>query len=540
MQNCSKVLTCLLLSAGVLSSISYAQQNAAPYLEKRGAATQLIVDGRPFLMLSGELDNSSSSSLEYMKPIWPKVAALGLNTVVTPLSWELLEPQEGRFDFTLVDGLIDQARQSDEHIVFLWFASWKNGMSSYAPVWVKDDTRRFPRVIENGHEVEILSTFGTATEQADARAFAALMRHIKQVDGDRHTVLMMQLENEVGVLGDSCDHSRDADQEFASPVPEQLTAYLKAHAGELYPDLRARWDTYGDRTTGTWTQIFGDNQRADEIFMAWNYAQYIQAVAKAGKAQYDIPMYVNTWLDDGTDPPGSYPSGIPQPWVIDVWRAAGSSIDIYSPDLYETDFEEWCQRYHRAGNPLYMPEAEGGATGAANVFYALGEEAGIGFSPYAIDDESTNYVPLSESYHAIADVMPLLLEHQSAGDVHGFVLGPNAEINGPKADFTVNGYTLHVALDNGSGDQAKSGFGMILPLGKNEFLGVGKGFHVTFTPRDDSATLVGIASVDEGVFKDGKWIPGRRLNGDENDQGASWRFDSQRVRIERILLYRYQ
>ena len=109
-----------------------------------------------------------------MKPIWPRLAAMDLNTVVTPLSWELIEPTEGKFDFTLVDGLLDQARQQHLHIVFLWLASWKNGMSSYAPVWVKQDTRRFPRVVEHGNEVEVLSPLGAATQQADARAFAAL------------------------------------------------------------------------------------------------------------------------------------------------------------------------------------------------------------------------------------------------------------------------------------------------------------------------------------------------------------------------------
>ena len=196
-----------------------AQPGTLPHLEKRGAAMQLIVDGKPFLMLSGELHNSSSSDLNYMKPIWPKLEALGLNTVVTPLSWELIEPTEGKFDFSLVDGLIGQARQAHERLVFLWLASWKNGKSSYAPVWVKQDTRRFTRVVEHGNEVEILSPLCAATEEADARAFAALMHHIKDVDGSEHTVLMMQVENEVGVLGDARDHSAAADRAFAAASP---------------------------------------------------------------------------------------------------------------------------------------------------------------------------------------------------------------------------------------------------------------------------------------------------------------------------------
>jgi len=176
--------------------IAVSQQSSAPHLEKRGSATQLIVDGKPFLILSGELHNSSSSNLDYMKPLWSGLAGMGLNTVITPLSWELVEPTEGHYDFALVDGLLAQARESHEKIVFLWLASWKNGMSSYPPAWVKQDTKRFPRVVVKGREVEVLSPAASETQKADARAFTALMQHIKQADTD-HTVLRMQVENDV-------------------------------------------------------------------------------------------------------------------------------------------------------------------------------------------------------------------------------------------------------------------------------------------------------------------------------------------------------
>ncbi len=526
-------ITLLILA---FSTVSSPQQNgSAPHLEKRGSTTQLIVDGKPFLILSGELHNSSSSSLEYMKPLWPKLAGMGLNTVITPLSWELVEPREGTYDFSLVDGLLAQAREAHERVVFLWLASWKNGMSSYAPVWVKQNTKHFPRVVQHGKEVEILSPMGNATEEADAKAYAALMSHIKEVDARDHTVVMMQVENEVGVLGDSRDRSDAANRAFYSAVPSELTSYLLAHRDSLYPSLRALWEANGAKTSGTWAQVFGDSPGGDEIFMAWHYAHFIQGVTAKGKAAYDIPMYVNTWLAGDDSKPGSYPSGCPEPWVVDVWRAAGTALDLYAPDLYAENFVEWCRRYHRTGNPLFMPEARGGKTGAANVFYALGEEAGLGFSPFAIEDDTDPNSDLAASYRELATLAPILAEHQSAGDAHGFVLDKAH----PSVDFTANGYALHVALDEIFGHGTDMGYGLIMADGPDRFTGAGKGFRVSFSPINEKDRQVGIGTIDEGVFEDGKWVPGRRLNGDENDQGQGWRVDSRSMHTEKVSLYRF-
>ena len=527
-----RYLTFLLTLSGALA---LAAAGDAPHLEKRGQTTQLIVDGKPYLMLAAELHNSSSSSLDYMAPVWPRLAAIPLNTVLTPLSWELIEPQEGKFDFTLLDGLLKQAREQHLRVVFLWLAAWKNGMSSYAPLWVKRDTERFPRVVENGNEVEVLSPRGTATQEADSKAFAAVMRHIEEVDSQEHTVLMMQVENEVGVLGDTRDHSASANKAFQSEVPAELPRYLNAHKDELYPELRELWSEHGNKTSGTWAQMFGETPRADEIFMAWHYARYIQAVAAAGKQAYQLPMYVNTWLGHESAVPGNYPSGGPQPRVIDIWKAAGSAIDIYTPDIYQPNFAEWCSRYGRAGNPLFIPEATGGAVGAANAFYAFGEADAIGMSPFAIDSFRDKENELGKSYSVLRQLAPQLLEHQAKDEVHGFTLDKNH----PAMTFVMNGYQIEVSLDEIFGNNAEQGFGLIMSDGAERFLGAGKGVRVSFQPRSADARKVGIASIVEGAYEDGEWKAGRHLNGDENDQGRYWRFDPREIRIEKAALYRF-
>jgi len=430
-------------------------KNSIPHLKKQGTATQLIVDGRPYLILGGELGNSSSSSLEYMEPIWPRLVKLNLNTVLAPVYWDLIEPEQGKFDFALVDGLIKDARRHNLRLVLLWFASWKNSMSCYVPLWVKTNQERFGRARDSqGRGMEILSTFSEQNRDADARAFAALMKHIRQIDGAEHAVIMIQVENEIGMIPEARDHSDIANELFDKPVPKELMDYLATHKDSLMPEFREVWEAAGHKTSGTWEEVFGTGSGTDEIFMAWHYARYVNKVVEAGKAEYPLPMYVNAALIRPNYKPGQYPSAGPLPHIMDVWRAGGPMIDFFSPDIYFPNFVEWCIKYHRSGNPLFIPEAGRGAESPANAFYAFGCHDAMGFCPFSIESiAEPDNTPLAQAYDVLSQMSPLILENQGKNKMAGVLLDKDNQ----KQKVEFGKYVLSVSHDYTWGWSAGAG-----------------------------------------------------------------------------------
>ena len=534
-----------------------ASTGGTPHLERRGQATQLIVDGQPFLMLGGELHNSSSSSVAYMKSVWPRLAAMHMNTVLLPIAWETIEAEEGKFDFGVVDGLLEDARANNLRLVILWFGAWKNTYSSYTPAWVKTNLTRFPRVqTSDGRDTERLSPFSAAVRDADARAFAKLMSHLRDVDGERHTVLMVQVENEVGVIPQSRDHSEAANAAFAREVPEKLMGYLANHRSSLNPELRAAWEEAGAKTKGTWQEVFGKTSLTDDLFMAWQYATYIDRVAAAGKAEYPLPMYANAALIRPNYEPGQYNSGGPLPHSMDVWRAGAPSLDFISPDIYFNEFAHWAEEYARSGNPLFIPEAQGGVTGAANVLYAVGRGRAIGFSAFGVDDlgnspldlvgitnpaEHVDSSALGAMYLTLSRLEPLLLKGQQTGALSAALLEGEAQ---RAARTAVGDYTANVARAGAPSASGARVGALFIQTGANEFLVVASGdAMVTFSADTPGPPTVGIESTDEEFFENGAWTPRRRLNGDENSQGQALRLRASDVaegRIYRVRLYRYK
>ena len=569
--------------AALIAGRCYGQAaSGVPHLQKQGTATQLIVDGAPFLAVTGELGNNTATSLENMQPIWSKLVAGNLNCVLAAVHWAQMEPAEGHYEFALVDGLIQEARRNNLKLVFLWFGSWKNGLSSYVPYWVKQDYKRFPRIqIKGGKALELLSTFGDATRDADARAYRALMRHIKEVDGQRHTVVMMQVENEVGVLRDSRDRSAPANRAFAGPVPRELMSYLQQHKDTLIPELREVWAANGSKTSGTWEEVFGpgkpdsvdmpiqttsppmspeEHDRSwrqlhwpvDEIFMAWNYARFVGKVIEEGKAEYNIPMYVNAWLQQPNHAwPGSYPSGGPLPQVHDIWRAGAPAADVLAPDLYLEYFDEVSERFTRNGNPLFIPET---SANAANVMSAFGKYNAIAFSPFGIERSVGPDTELAAAYRVISQLAPAIAAQQGKGTITAVRMNRgDAPLNVKLGDYTldltyIGAGRVPIAPEPATAGQPRPPQGppavqaaaILIAAGPNEFyFGAGAGgLKIGFTANTPGPRIVGLGDVQEGKFVDGKWRVVRQLGGDDTGQGEILSLRPNTVL--RVTVYRYE
>lgn len=558
------VVLCVFILTGYLV---HAQNNSIPHLEKKGEISQLIVKGKPFLALAGELRNSSASSPEYMKSIWPEFNGSGLNTVLAVVSWNQIEPEEGKFDFSQMDAMIKDARENDLKLVILWFGSFKNGGSGYIPSWVGRDYNRFPRAVtRDGLSVPCLSVLYENNWEADKKAYKAMLSHLKEIDSKENTVLFIQVENEMGLFFER-DYSEKGDKLFHSEVPEELIEYLTKNKKNLLPETLKLWSNSNFSTKGTWEQVFGKNVTTSEFFMAWYYSSYTNAVTKAGKDVYPIPAFVNVALQHAGDiVPGDYPSGGPVAQVHDIWRAGAPDVDFYSPDIYDPEFSEILDRYSRKQTAVFVPES--GAS-AANAVYLIGERRGFGFSPFGIDGAIKNHQQSDffDTYRMIASFSDIITEHQAKGTIRAawlselnpeitvqeFVLGDHKVIVNLAKPFRFGQAQETPSQGSGMfGPRGRKGFAMVLLMGENEYLVMAANAQVTFAPANGEGNTA-FSKVNEGFFENNVWHPLRWLNGDETNvsqdldqmalkgqSGYGLLFRSEKPQLQRVWLYDFK
>ena len=516
----------------------------------------------PYPILGGELSNSAATSVADIDEVMPRMRALGLNTVLVPAYWELMEPVEGKFDFTLIDRTIDVARREQLHVVFLWFGTWKNSMSCYAPSWFKQDTKRFPRAMTaEGKQMEIASCFSDNVLQADLKAFSALMRHIREKDPQREVVVMMQIENEIGMLESARDHS---------PLAEK--AYKKER----------------------WAERYGTDEYADEKFMALSYACYVEHLAKAAREIHDMPLYVNAAMNSRGRRPGEYPSAGPLAHLIDFWHEGAPSIDLLAPDIYDTGFKSWCAQYAMPLRPqdggtvknrLFIPESRCCENSGVRALYAFGEHQALGFSPFAIDQASEKE---TESVMKAYGLLKQLSNGKWLNIKMSWGLLFDQEdreriINDDNVVITCRHFfTLPWDPRATDGTTWPEGGAMLIRLGKYDYLLVGSGVVIDFkTPTEKQQTeqkqlgedgfaeaggamfnvqrsarpkdacyrrdarmfngkRLGLLSVDEvSIADNGTMQYLRRHNGDQTHQGRHARIGVGEWKILHIKLYEY-
>ena len=543
-----------------------AQAQRQPRLEHRDNSTaRIVVNDRPMLMIGGELGNSSASTPEDVKRTFSHLHKMGLNTVLVPVSWELIEPQEGEFDMGTLDVILSEARHNELKVVLLWFGAWKNSMSCYAPEWFKRDVKRFPRAhTSEGVPVEEASSLSKNVLEADKRAFCHVMAYLRDHDALEQTVIMVQVENEIGMIEVPRDYSADATRLYQSAVPKQLTDYLKRHQKSLHPYLKEKLQPQA-KAGANWAQLFGDDIYTEEIFQTWTYATYVEQIAKAGREIYNLPMYVNVALNSRDRKPGQYPSGGPLAHLIDLWHCGAPSIDVLGVDIYDKGIKSWLAKYHQPNNPLFVPEIRLEDKDAMYALYAFGHHGAMGFCPFSIEDYpltttsnandwkqmdlsqddqlnafssvGSSLSPLVASYQLLRQTEPLILERQGTKDMDAVLLDNEqreAEI------ITADGIRLTVKHSYSLGWEpgAKDAEWpetacIILRLGKEDYLVIGSGVVVTFQQR------IGLAKCEEVEIVDGKQRIIRHLNGDQTHQGRHVRIPVGAFQIQHFKLYRY-
>jgi hypothetical protein len=524
-----------------LVSLHAQSTNASlPHLIHKNGRHALMVDGKPFLILGAQCNNSSAWPAILPK-VWSAMEALHVNTLEIPIYWEQFEPQPGKYDYSVIDTIITQARQRNLRLVLLWFATWKNGSNHYMPQWMKLQPEKYPNIVDkNGRQIDSPSPHAEATLEADIKAFSAFMHHLKAFDKE-HTVIMVQVQNEPGSWDTVRDYSPKAQKIFDSPVPTAALAAMK-----LSP-----------KSNRNWPEVFGRD--ADEFFQVWHVATYIGKVAAAGKAIYPIPLFVNGSIRDPLNPgwPPTYQVGGPNDNVFELWKAAAPAVDILAPDIYIGNTEGYLKAlelYGRKDNPLFVPETIGFGAFTRFFFAALGLGA-IGYAPFGMDDTRSNFGPAgtssspAERYAATAlnfrlfkpmasEIARLSFEGKVQTAVQLSAVDPNAE-RGNSVDRVnyVTDQTLH--FDGWDADiafgtfsrlarsqsqpEAPSGRILIAELDKGKYLLAGYHSRVMFRPTGkDKGKAWQYLVVEEGRYVDGEFKVDRILNGDQTDWGLNF------------------
>lgn len=473
------------------------------------------------IIVAGELHNSSASTFGSIKKSFRRAKDMGVSTVLAPVAWQDVEPEEGVFDFTLLQEMVRICLDLELKLVPLWFGSYKNGASAYVPNWVKENTQRFPRSKSESRDLEHLSVFGEQSWLADAKAFTQLVREVNRLNKGVNTMPMIQVENEAGLLGSSRDKSQMGLEAWNSPLPDSVIDALHSEAPLR---IRQHWLDKGQPTSVSWSELFGeDNKDGDDAFMAWGTASFIERVAKEGRELTDLPFFVNAWLPSVTNDgevfasggvePGGFPSGGPLPHNAAIWKREAESIQYFTPDIYFDFFSETCENYRNAYGEIMVPELGADLNTFANSFASIGSHGVFGISPFGIDslevDEDGYMVDGLGALNAYAKELRLA---QMEKRIHGFVLHKKLPVT--EVIFGETKFEVRVHKPYGSEVGENKGYGIVFQREDGSFVWLGRGF-IADVGSNTLGKQVGILRVKELAQKNGALEVQRNLNGDE-------------------------
>ena len=263
---------------------------------------------------------------------------------------------------------------------------------------------------------------------------------------------MIQVENEVGMHGDTRDRSPAANQAFAGPVPKELMDYLQQHKDTLIPEFRQVWEAAGFKTSGTWEEVFGQGTATDEIFMAWILRATSAGWPRRAKPNTrcrctSTPRCTDSSIADtaaGTEPAASWISrGGPMPDVMDIWRAGAPQIDILSPDTYGTTSRRCAPSTTDPGTRCSYPRPGAGRKAQPECSTPSDAIMRSVTRLWGSTEAGTPDPDLTAAYDLVSQLAPLISAHQGNGTMSAVLLrGPND----PPQKVRVGNYTLEAAF----------------------------------------------------------------------------------------------
>jgi hypothetical protein len=204
---------------------------------------------------------------------------------------------------------------------------------------------------------------------------------------------------------------------------------------------------------------------------------------------------------------------------LDIWKAAAPHLDLIAPDIYFPKYKETCLTYARPDNPLFVPEVQffPPPHNAANAFLTFAEFDGLGFSPFGIDDAAAEgkvnekAAEFEDTYRVLNPLLDLIAAKQGSGKLHAIVQSED-EAQVVRLDGSLAAVVDFIKPYSTDGPRGR---GMIVELARDDYAVVGAGFRVEFRELAGPPRDAQFLSLEEGTFEGERWIPTRRLNGDE-------------------------